>query len=103
MNLLGLLVQVVSGIAGGIVAGGLFDRLNLGWFGNALAGLIGGGIGCQLVSIGLRHAVSLPPMDGLDLGSLAAQAAGGCIGGIIMTVSVGLLTLIVGQVARAGR
>jgi hypothetical protein len=103
MNLLGLLVQVVSGVAGGIVAGGLFGRLSSGWPGNALAGLIGGGIGCQLVSLGLRHADSLPPLDGLDFGTLAAQAAGGCIGGIFMTVSIGLLTLIVGQITRAGR
>ncbi len=91
LDLIPLAVQCVSGAAGGNLAGSLFRSLNLGIFGNSLAGLIGGGIGSQLVNTSLGLAAT-SAANGTDPGTLLAQASGGAIGGVIMTLLVGLLT-----------
>jgi hypothetical protein len=86
---LGLLVQLISGIAGGNLAGSLLKARSLGIPGNSLAGFVGGGLGGQIVTTML----GLGAMDGADLnlGSLAAQAAGAGIGGALLATLVGML------------
>jgi hypothetical protein len=91
IDLIPLAVQFASGAAGGNLAGSLFRSLNLGVLGNSLAGLIGGGIGSQLVNTSLGLAATTAT-SGLDPGTLLAQASGGSIGGLLMTLLVGLLT-----------
>ncbi len=86
---LGLLIQLVSGIAGGNVAGSLLKEKSLGVLGNSLAGLVGGGLGGQILTalLGLGAAGA----TGLDLGSVIAQLAGGGVGGAVLTAIVGML------------
>ncbi len=50
-SLLPLIIQLVSGAAGGNVAGSLMKNLSLGTIGNSLAGILGGGIGGQLLGM----------------------------------------------------
>ena len=50
MDIVSLLVQLISGAAGGNIAGSLFKNLNLGTLGNSLAGLVGGGLGSNLLN-----------------------------------------------------
>jgi hypothetical protein len=92
IDLIALFVQCASGAAGGNLGGSLFRSLNLGVLGNSLAGLIGGGIGSQLVntSLGLA-ATTAAGVGGPDPGTLLAQASGGGIGGVLMALLVGLL------------
>lgn len=86
---LGLLIQLVSGIAGGNVAGTLLKEKSLGVLGNSLAGLVGGGLGGQILMalLGLGAAGA----GGLDLGSVIAQLAGGGVGGAVLAAIVGAL------------
>jgi uncharacterized membrane protein YeaQ/YmgE (transglycosylase-associated protein family) len=51
-----LIVQLLSGVAGGNGAGALLKQFSLGWLGNSLAGLVGGALGGQLLLMLLRGA-----------------------------------------------
>jgi hypothetical protein len=83
---LGLLIQLVSGAAGGNVAGALLKGQSLGLLGNALAGAVGGGLGGQILSalLGAGAAAS----GDLGLGAIIAQIAGGGVGGAVLTLIV---------------
>lgn len=82
-NLLPLLVQLISGALGGNGAAKLMKNLDLGTIGNSIAGILGGGIGGQLLG-----------MLGMDMGSggmditsiLGSVASGGVGGGALMAV-----------------
>ena len=90
MDLFSLLLQLVSGAAGGNVAGGVLKNINLGTFGNSLAGVIGGGVGSAI----LASALGLPtPAPGTepDVTALLTQVLGGGAGGGVLTIAVGLL------------
>ena len=88
--MLGLLIQLVSGAAGGNIAGGLLKNLSQGPLGNTLTGAIGGGIGSQVANtaLGLGGAASLA---NLDPGAIISQIAGGGLGGGAMMILVGIL------------
>ena len=92
LDLIALAVQWASGVVGGNAAGSLFRSLSLGLLGNSLAGLIGGGVGSQLVNSSLRLAATPALADGLDLSTLLTQAAAGGIGGVMAALLVGLMT-----------
>jgi len=81
MDLTNLLVQVVSGAIGGSAAGGIAKQYSLGTLGNAIAGAIGVGIVGQLVGTFVGQAVE----------GWAGNIGGGAIGGIILTLLVGLI------------
>ena len=84
---LGLLIQLISGVAGGNVAGSLLKEKSLGALGNSLTGLVGGGLGGQI----LVTLLGLGASGGLDIGAIIAQLAGGGAGGAILTAIVGVL------------
>jgi len=64
---------------------------SLGTVGNSLAGILGGGIGGQLLRLlGLAQASG----DGMDIGSIISSIAGGGVGG-------GVLMAIIGVVKKA--
>lgn len=82
-SLLPLIIQLISGAAGGNVAGSLMKNLSLGTVGNSLAGILGGGIGGQLLGM-LGMATGAGEMDiGGIIGSIAS---GGVGGGAVMAV-----------------
>ena len=72
-SLLPLIIQLVSGAAGGNIAGALMKNLSLGTAGNSIAGIVGGGIGGQLLSM-----LGAGGMDGI-VGSLASGGVGGAV------------------------
>lgn len=81
-SLIPLLIQLASGALGGNVAGALLKNLSLGTVGNSLAGIVGGGLGSQL----------LPMLAGPDiLSSIVGQVAGGGVGGAILMAIVGVI------------
>src|SRR3954468_22642423 len=51
MGLLPLIIEVLCGAAGGNIAGKLFKNLDMGTVGNSLAGIVGGGLGGQLINL----------------------------------------------------
>ena len=48
-GIIGLIIQLVSGAVGGNIAGAAMKQYNLGTIGNSIAGLIGGGVGAQII------------------------------------------------------
>jgi hypothetical protein len=90
-----ILVQLVTGGAGGNVIGQLAKQLNLGTAGNTIVGAIGGLAGTWLAG-------NIPGLDGLvgaaagtagglDLGALAGQGVTGLVGGGLLTAIAGII------------
>lgn len=93
-NLATLLIQLISGAAGGNLGGALFKTLNLGTLGNSLAGLVGGGVGSQILNslIGPGASMAATAVGGdVDVGAILTQVVGGGVGGGVMMMLVGVL------------
>ncbi len=86
-NLLPLIIQLVSGAVGGNVAGGLMKQFSLGTLGNSIAGILGGGIGGQLLGL-LGIATG---SGGMDIGSVVGSIASGGVGGGVLMAIVGVI------------
>ncbi len=82
-----LIIQLISGAVGGNVAGAVLKQFNLGVLGNSIAGIVGGGIGGQILTSVLGAGAS----GGMDIGGIISQVAGGGIGGAILLVIVGVI------------
>src|SRR5262249_58292497 len=48
-GIVGLIIQLISGAVGGNIAGSAMKQYNLGTLGNSIAGVIGGGVGAQII------------------------------------------------------
>jgi hypothetical protein len=88
--MLAVIVPLVSGAVGGNIAGRVLKRYDLGTVGNSVAGVLGGGIGGQMLAI-LVPAVGAAASGGADAASILAQVAGGGIGGSVLLVVTGML------------
>jgi uncharacterized membrane protein YeaQ/YmgE (transglycosylase-associated protein family) len=82
MDVVGLLTTIISGGVGGNVAGMLMKEKSLGTLWNTIVGVVGGGLGSQLLGLLGVAAGS----GGLDLGSIASSLVGG--GGLMVIVSL---------------
>ncbi|WP_063894030.1 hypothetical protein [Burkholderia ubonensis] len=87
MDFSSLIIQLISGIGGGNIAGKFLEKINLGPLGNSIAGLIGGGLGGEFFKAILSGATD----SGVGFGSLLTDVGGGGIGGAILMVVVGLI------------
>jgi len=82
MDVVGLLMPLLSGALGGTAAERIGLSGGIGFFGGALVGLIGGGIGGQIVSayLGLaQSASSSSPDAGVILGQVVASGLSGAV------------------------
>lgn len=88
MDITPLIIQLISGAAGGNAAGTYAKDTGLSPLGNTIAGALGGGVGGQILNalLGLGGTAAA---SGLDIGTIvSAFLTGG--------VSVGLTALVVG-------
>ena len=91
MSYLPLIIQLVSGVVGGNVLGAAVKNLNLGPVGNSIAGLLGGGIGGQLLASLAQGGVA----GGMDVGTILESIGGGLAGGGALTAaSAGIKQLL---------
>jgi hypothetical protein len=88
------IIQLVAGAVGGNVAGNAMKQFDLGTVGNSIAGIVGGGIGGQLLSMVLGTSSSSG--GGLDIGSIVAQIAGGGVGGGVLIAIIGFIRPMMG-------
>lgn len=88
MDIVTLIVQLLSGAVGGNVAGGLMKNLSLGTLGNSLAGIVGGGLGGQI----LTALFNMPTAElGLDPMTILTQVLSGGAGGGVMLAIIGVI------------
>jgi uncharacterized membrane protein YeaQ/YmgE (transglycosylase-associated protein family) len=93
MDLTSLLIQLVSGAVGGNAAGAAMKKLSLGTVGNSIVGILGGGLGGQLLGmLGVGGAgEAAAAAGGMDIGSTVSGVAGGGVGGAVLMAIVGFI------------
>src|SRR5260221_14646199 len=86
-TIINLIIQLLSGAAGGNIIGNTLKQYNLGPLGNSIAGIVGGGLGGQLLNMILGGGAAggtggtAATAGGLGIGSIVEQIAGGGVGG----------------------
>lgn len=85
-SLLPLIIQLISGAVGGNVAGSLMKDNSLGTLGNSIAGILGGGIGGQLLGM-----LGVAAGGGMDLAGILTSVAGGGVGGGVLMAIIGVI------------
>jgi uncharacterized membrane protein YeaQ/YmgE (transglycosylase-associated protein family) len=84
MNIAALIIQLLTGAVGGNVVGKLVKKIDLGTLWNSILGVIGGGLGGQILS---QLGLDAGPSGSLDLESiLKSVASGGTGGGVLMAI-----------------
>lgn len=101
MDWTNLIITIISGIAGGNIAGAAAPDKSLGAAGNTIAGLIGGGAGnyiLQALGAFAQNATTTAATtgaaaasSGLDIGSILGHIGGGGIGGAILMLIAGAI------------
>lgn len=100
MDIVNIVVQLVSGAAGGNIAGALLKKFSLGFLGNSVAGIVGGGLGGQIAAMlteGAVPAMADPAAAGPDIGAIIAQIVAGTIGGGILLAIVSVVRSLVSR------
>ena len=102
-GIIGLIIQLISGAVGGNIAGSALKQYNLGTVGNSIAGVIGGGVGAQIIGalVGGGTGADVAGAGGLDIGSIIGQIVSGGVGGGILMVIVGLIKQAMGGQATS--
>ena len=85
-SLLPLIIQLASGALGGNLAGSLMKNFSMGPIINSILGILGGGLGGQILGmLGIATGDGAMDLTGI-LGSIGAGAVGG--GGLMAIVGV---------------
>ena len=88
MDVVGLLIQLGSGAIGGNAAGAFMKKFSLGTLGNSIVGILGGGIGGQLLGL-LGVGGGGGASGAMDLTSILTSVAGGGVGGGVLMAIIG--------------
>ncbi|MBR9922354.1 MAG: hypothetical protein GYB31_16070 [Bacteroidetes bacterium] len=92
-NLLPLIIQLVSGAVGGNLAGGLMKNLSMGTLWNSVLGIIGGGLGGQVLGM-----LGMATGDGgMDVASILGSIASGGVGGGVFLAIAGVIKGAMGK------
>ncbi|AZJ34568.1 hypothetical protein [Tenacibaculum singaporense] len=74
------LISLLSGAVGGNLAGALLKKYSLGTLWNSVVGILGGGLGAQLLG-----------MLNIDISGIIGNIAGSGVGGAVLLVIVGII------------
>ncbi|MGB5870300.1 MAG: hypothetical protein WBH04_08870 [Albidovulum sp.] len=83
-----LIISLLSGAAGGNIVGKVLKNLDLGPIGNSIAGILGGGLGSQILG-GLMGGGDAAA--GMDIGSIISSVASGGVGGGVLMAIIGIV------------
>ena len=75
-----LIISLLSGAIGGNLAGILLKKFSLGTLWNSVVGVLGGGIGAQLLG-----------MLGIDISGIVGNIAGSGVGGAVLLIIIGVV------------
>jgi uncharacterized membrane protein YeaQ/YmgE (transglycosylase-associated protein family) len=82
-----LIIQLIAGAIGGNAAGAVLKNLNMGPILNSVLGVLGGGLGGQI--LGMLGAGGVAAGGGADMTSIIASLASGGVGGGVLMAIVG--------------
>jgi hypothetical protein len=108
--IINLIIQLIVGAIGGNAAGAALKKFSLGPVGNTIAGVIGGGVGGQILNAILGGAAPVADMaaatgttaaGGLDVATIIQQIVGGGVGGAILMIIVGVIKQMMGGAKHA--
>jgi len=80
-----------AGALGGVGAGKASPQFDLGTIGNIVAGLVGGGVLGQIVTLILPSLVAAAQTGNFSIGSIVSQAIAGGAGGAMLTAIIGAI------------
>jgi len=86
-----ILINLISGAVGGIGAGKSSSTFDLGTVGNIIAGLVGGGVLGQIVTLLLPSVMAAAQSGNLSVTGVVSQVIAGGAGGAILTALVGAI------------
>jgi hypothetical protein len=86
-----ILINLVAGALGGVGAGKSSPTFDLGTIGNVVAGLVGGGVLGQIVTLVLPSIMAAAQSGDLSIGGIVSHAIAGGAGGAILTALVGAI------------
>ena len=95
MDIIGLIIQLIAGAAGGNAAGAVLKGKSLGGAGNSIAGAIGGIIVAQIIQrltgVAVAPDAAAAAASGLDIGMIIKEVIASGAGGAILTAIVGAI------------
>ena len=86
-----ILINLVTGALGGVAAGKSSPTFDLGMVGNIIAGLVGGGVLSQIVTLLLPSVMAAAQSGNLTVGGIVSQVIAGGAGGAILTAIIGAI------------
>ncbi|MGC1349442.1 MAG: hypothetical protein WA858_06655 [Xanthobacteraceae bacterium] len=86
-----ILINLVTGALGGVATGKSSPTFDLGMIGNIIAGLVGGGVLGQIVTLLLPSVVAAAQSGNLTVGGIVSQVIAGGAGGAILTAIIGAI------------
>ena len=86
-----ILINLVAGALGGNAVGKASPKFDLGTLGNTIAGLVGGGVLGQIITLIWPAVVASAQTGSFDIGSIITQVIGGGAGGALLTAIVGAI------------
>ena len=86
-----ILINLVAGALGGVGAGKASPTFDLGTVGNLIAGLVGGGVLGQIVTLLMPSIITAVQSGNISVGGIVSQAIAGGAGGAILTAIVGAI------------
>jgi len=89
-----LIISLLSGAVGGNIAGGALKNYNLGTLWNSVVGILGGGLGGQILSALNLGGQAAPT---LDLGNILSNVGSSGVGGAVLMIIVGLIKKMVAK------
>ena len=85
-----LIISLIAGAAGGNGIAKILKNLDLGPLGNSIAGIIGGGLGQQILGA-LLGGGGAAAAGGMDIGSIISSVASGGVGGGELMAMIGVI------------
>lgn len=86
-----ILINLIAGAVGGNAAGKASPTFDLGTIGNTIAGLVGGGVLGQLVTLLLPAVTAAAAEGNLSIGGIISQVIAGGAGGAVLTALIGAI------------
>jgi len=86
-----LLINLIAGALGGVGAGKSSPTFDLGLIGNIIAGLVGGGLLGQIVTLLMPAVMAAAQSGNLSVSGIVSQAIAGGAGGAILTAIIGAI------------